>query len=200
MITFNNVMIAGYMVLLVWLIYTFFIKDDDKGGSKDDKPVVIDGVKYKVGGKETLGNIQEAKPIKSLGSKLTCEILSKITGKPVYKNLNINNMDTIYGRTGGVVDCSEPLGGITVDYHNDEYYSFTGPSYRNSDINEYYNRMANDEYKKDQLSENNIEHIDVPYTVDMCETTTEGRKCSRSVPLNIRKQRIEKYLRDKLVA
>ena len=185
------------LAVVVWAIYIIFFRDDDKGGS-EEKTVIIDGVKYRVGGTPQQDIVKEPKPIKSLGEKLTCEMLKKVTGKTVYSGMSVNGLDTIFGRTGGKVDCSEPLGSITVDYHNEDYYTFSGPNYRNGDILEFYNRIANDEYKKDQLRESNIIHIDVPYTVDMCEGTGEDKKCSRSVPLNIRRERIERYLREKL--
>jgi hypothetical protein len=187
------------LLILAWAIYTIFFDSNDNQNSKEET-VVVDGVKYKVGGGETLGKIQEPKPIKSLGSKLVCEVLSKVTGKPIYSNMDVNGMENLFGGTGGKVDCSEPLGSITVDYHNEEYYTFNGPNYRNGDILEYYSRIANDEYKKDQLIESNVIHIDVPYTVDMCEDTGEGKTCSRSVPLNIRRERIERYLRERLTS
>jgi len=96
------------------------------------------------------------------------------------------------------VDCIEPYSGIAIDYLSKDFYSFRngGP---NKDVYEFYDRVALNEYKEENLINGGINYVNIPYTVDHCTKNKNGDYvCDDNPSINVRKQRIKTYLDSKI--
>lgn len=141
----------------------------------------------------------EPKTIKTNGSKLACETLSKITGQKVKYNKSIDN-DRGFLHRGQIVDCYETYSNILLDYIPREFYVYNGPDEFNRNVYDSYNRWALHASKKDRIADESLRYIEVPFTVDKCHRDQENNLvCKENVPENIRRQRLEEYLKEKVL-
>ena len=79
-----------------------------------------------------------------------------------------------------------------------DFYSFKngGP---NKDVYEFYDRVALNEYKKENLINGGIKYLNIPYTVDHCTKNKEGdMECENNPSIMVRKERIKNYLQTKI--
>ena len=142
----------------------------------------------------------EPKTIKTNGSKLACETLSEITGQKVKYNKSIDN-DRGFLYRGQIVDCYETNNNIMLDYIPREFYTYNGPDNFNRNVYDAYNRWALHASKKDKISNNDMKFIEVPFTVDKCHRDKSNKLiCKQNVPENIRRQRLQEYIREKVLA
>ena len=136
--------------------------------------------------------------ISSIGSKLTCESLSEVLGQNIEKNKYFRDVKSIVSKSGTYVDCYEPKANIMLDYLPEEYYKYNGPDYKNSNVYDFYNRMAINESKKEKLFLKKNNYFEVPYVVDICQEIDGKTVCDRNTDQKTRKSRIREYLREKI--
>lgn len=183
------------MVLTTAIFYWLEMKMLESGYIQQ-KIVDIDGNKFLVP-TFVLPDSDPSK-ISNVGSKLTCESLSEILDQPIVKNKYFRDIKSMVSKSGTYVDCYEPKTNIILDYLPEEYYKYEGPDYKNSDVYDFYNRMAINEYKKEKLFMKKSNYFEVPYVVDICEDVGGKTVCDKNTDSKIRKARIKKYLSEKI--
>lgn len=124
--------------------------------------------------------------IKTLGNTLICESVKEITKNNTLYNAVIS--DNIR------VDCYDPKNQIAVDYLPEQFFKYVPGSLFNNSIEEYYNRISNQERKKDILTKEGIIYIEVPYKTDLCFNNT----CTENTSPYIRKERLTKHIQNEL--
>ena len=129
-------------------------------------------------------------PLKDIGTRISCDILTDVTGQRVLNNESIQETSSFISGNKLSVDCIEPYSGIAVDYLSKEFYRYNGKP-PNKDVYEFYDRVALNQFKKEKLNESGIKYVTVPYTVDHC---SETGVCDNNPSINIRKQRIRDYI------
>lgn len=195
-------MIKNFLKSVIILILTtmFFIWLEQKimdSGYIEQKIVDIDGNKYMV--PQFVMRPSDPKKIINSGNKLTCESMSEVLGQRIESNKYFDDVKNPVSKKGSYVDCFEPKTNLLVDYLSEEYYSYKGPDYINTDVYDFYNRMAINESKKEKLVDKKFHYIEVPYKVDICQEMDGKTVCDKKTPTNIRKERIKEYLREKIV-
>lgn len=188
--------IIYYIIFLILITLIFWAIEDSTINKFGTKLVEIDGQQYVVPDFTALEG--DPKIIKSIGSKLVCDSLSRLTGTKVKINRNIENSRSLLSGNPLKVDCYDQSNGIAAGYKPYEFYTYEGKNNFNRDVYEFYNRLALDASMKDTLASNDVLYIDVPYTVDKCEKVNGQLKCSKFVDEKIRNKRIDNYLKQKL--
>ena len=183
------------MIIITYIFYWLEMKMLENGYIQQ-KIMDIDGNKFLV----PTFVLPDSDPsrISNIGSKLTCESLSELMGQKVEKNKYFGDIRSVVSKSGTYIDCYEPKTKLGVDYLPRDYYKYEGPDYKNTDVYDFYDRMAINESKKEkfQLKKNN--YIEVPYKVDICEEKEGKLYCNKNTDHGIRKQRIKEYLKEKL--
>lgn len=185
-----------YFIFLIIITLIFWAIEDSTINKFGTKLVEVDGQQFVVPDFTALEG--DPKILKSIGSKLVCDSLERLTGQKVKINRNIENSRSLLSGNPLKVDCLNPSNGIAAGYKPYEFYNYQGRDNVNNDVYEFYNRLAIDASMKDTLSSMNITHIDVPYTVDKCEKVNGKLKCSKFVDEKVRRKRIDNYLKSKL--
>lgn len=185
------------MIVITFIFYWIEMKLLESGYIQQ-KIVDIDGNKFLVP-TFVLPDSDPAK-ISSVGSKLTCESLAEVLGQQVEKNKYFGDIRSVVSKKGTYVDCYEPKSNITLDYLAPDYYKYEGPDYKNSDVYDFYNRMAINESKKEKLSAKKSNYFGIPYLVDICENVNGKTVCNKNTDHNTRKTRIKEYLKEKISA
>lgn len=190
--------IIYYIIIAIIFAMIVFYIEDAIANNLNSKSIEFEGQTIVI---PDLSSFEgEPKIIKSNGSKLACETLSKVTGQKVKYNKSIDN-DRGFLYRGQIVDCFEIQNNIMLDYIPREYYTYNGPDEFNRNIYDAYNRWALHESKKDRISNEGLRYIEIPFTVDKCHRDNTGKLiCKQNVPENIRRQRLEEYLREKVLA
>ena len=185
-----------YLIFLILITILFWIIEDSTINKFGTKLVEVDGQQYMV--PDFTAFEGDPKIIKSIGSKLVCDSLNRITGAKIKINRNIEGSRSLLSGNPLKVDCFDPNNKIAAGYKPYEFYTYEGKNNINNDIYEFYNRLAIDASMKDTLSEKDIIYLEVPYTVDKCEKVNGELKCSKFVDEKVRKKRIDNYLKHKL--
>lgn len=133
--------------------------------------------------------------IRSSGSKLLCESLQEILKRPIKINKEVVGSRSIITGNPIYTDCQERTLKISSDYKTEDFYKYEKPGVYNKDVYEFYDRLALDSIKKTKISDLGYDHIDVPWTIDLCK----NKKCDFATPLELRKKRIKEYIRKKLL-
>ena len=189
--------IVYYLIFLIIITLIFWAIEDSTINKFGTKMVEVDGQQYMV--PDFTAFEGDPKIIKSIGSKLTCDSLSNITGQNVKINKNIEGSRSILSGNPLKIDCHDMSNNIMVDYKPREFYTYEGRNNINDNIYEFYNRLAMDALKKDKIKELGYDYIEVPYTVDKCEKINGELKCSKYVDESVRRVRIKKYLKERLL-
>lgn len=168
-----------------------------ESGYIEQKVVDIDGNKFLV--PTFVLRDSDPKKIADIGTKLTCESVNEILGQSVEQNKYFGDIKSVVSKKGTYVDCYEPKTSIAADYLSQDYYKFNGPDYKNSNIYDFYNRMAINESKKEKLFQKKLNYLEVPYNVDICELKDGKYHCDTKTPINVRKERIKAYLKEKII-
>lgn len=189
--------IVYYLIFLIIITLIFWAIEDSTINKFGTKMVEVDGQQYMV--PDFTAFEGDPKIIKSIGSKLTCDSLSNITGQNVKINKNIEGARSILSGNPLKTDCHDMSNNIMVDYKPREFYTYEGRNNINDNIYEFYNRLAMDALKKDKIKELGYDYIEVPYTVDKCEKINGELKCSKYVDESVRRVRIKKYLKERLL-
>jgi len=185
-----------YIIFLILITLIFWAIEDSTINKFGTKLIEVDGQQYVVPDFTALEG--DPKYIKSLGNKLVCDSLEKLTGQKVKINRNLEGSRSILSGNPLKVDCYDQSNGFAAGYKPYEYYTYEGKNNVNKDVYEFYNRLALDASMKDSLSKMDVNYIDVPYTVDKCEKINGKLKCSKYVDEKIRRKRIYNYLKSKL--
>lgn len=184
-----------YIAFLVILIWQLVFSENSLLG-KQEAMFEMDGNTYVI---SNMGGIKKYDPphIKNIGTRISCDLLKDITGQNISLEHNIKGTQSFISGNSLNVDCIEPYSNIAIDYLPKDYYSFKsgGP---NKDVYEFYDRIALNEYKKENLINGGINYFTIPYTVDHCEKTDEGYKCEDNPSITSRKNRIKDYLKTKI--
>ena len=183
------------MIIITMIFYWLEMKLLESGYIQQ-KLVDVDGNKFLVP-TFVLPDADPAK-ISSIGSKLTCESLSELLGQQVEKNKYFGDIRSVVSKRGTYVDCYEPKTNIILDYLPEDYYKYEGPDYKNLDVYDFYNRMAINESKKEKLFHKKHNYFEVPYMIDICKQIGDKTVCDKNTDHAIRKQRIKKFLKQKL--
>ena len=183
------------MVIITFVFYWIEMKLLE-GGYIQQKVVDIDGNKFLV--PTFVMPDSDPSKISSIGSKLTCESLSEVLGQKVEKNKYYGDVRSVVSKKGTYVDCYEPKTNIALDYLSHSYYKYNGPDYKNTDVYDFYNRMAINESKKEKLYIKNNNYLEVPYNIDICEDIDGKTVCDKNTDLKVRKSRIKEYLKEKI--
>lgn len=168
-----------------------------ESGYIEHRIIDVDGNKFMV--PTFVFRDSDPRKISDIGSKLTCESVSEILGQRPESNKYFNDVKSVVSKKGTYVDCYEPKTNVAVDYLSDDYYKFKGPDYINTDVYDFYNRMAITEAKKEKLFEKKLNYIQVPYKIDICQNIKGVSKCDKKTPIDVRKKRIKEYLRQKII-
>ena len=164
---------------------------------KQEAMFEMDGNTYVI---SNMGGASKADPasIKNLGTRLSCDLLRDITGQQISLNQSIQGTKSFLSGNKLSVDCIEPYSGIALDYLPEQFYSYDtkGP---NEDVYEFYDRVALNEYKKENLMNGGIKYLNIPYKVDHCEKKSDGKyECDNNPSINVRKKRLKQYLDSKI--
>ena len=168
-----------------------------ESGYIEQRIIDVDGNKFMV--PTFVFRDSDPRKISDIGSKLTCESVKEILGQKTENNKYFKDIKSVVSKKGTYVDCYEPKTSVAVDYLSDDYYKFKGPDYINTDVYDFYNRMAITESKKEKLFEKKLNYIQVPYKIDICENIKGVNKCDKGTPIDVRKKRIKEYLRQKII-
>jgi hypothetical protein len=189
--------IIYYLIFLVLMTMVFWFIEDSTINKFGTKIIEVDGQSFLVPDFTALEG--EPRLIKSIGSKLTCDSLEKITGQKIKINRNLEGSRNLLSGNTLKVDCLDEANNISAEYKPREFYTFEGKNNINEDVYEFYNRLAIDASKKDFLSSQQKLHIEIPYTIDKCETIDGKLKCEKYVDESIRRKRIYNYMKKKIL-
>lgn len=184
------------MMIVITFIFYWIEMSLLESGYIQQKVVDIDGNKFLVP-TFVLPDSDPSK-ISSVGSKLTCESLAEVLDQQVEKNKYFGDVKSVVSKRGTYVDCYEPKTNIILDYLSQDYYKYDGPDYKNSDVYDFYNRMAINESKKEKLFSKKNNYFEVPYLIDICEEVDGKTVCDKNTDHGVRKRRIKEYLREKM--
>ena len=170
------------------MIYQLVFSENSLLG-KQEAMFEIDGNTYVI---SNMGGATKTdpEPLKNVGTRISCDILMDVTGQRVLNNEGIRDTSSFISGNKLSVDCIEPHSGIAVDYLSEDFHKYDGKP-PNKDVYEFYDRVALSEYKKEKLNDAGINYLTIPYTVDHC---SEPGVCEKNPPINVRKQRIRKYI------
>ena len=193
-------MLYNFIYFLIFFIIAaiiFWLIEDQAMQGFGTKMVEIDGQHYLVPDFGAKG--RDPKVIKSTGSNLACESLQEITGQKVKYNRTIEGSKSVISGRPIMVDCQDTNNNIMVDYKPREFFTFNGPDHINNDVYEFYDRLALDTQKKERIGALGHNYIEIPYLVDNCVKVNNEWDCKKNIPLSLRKERIKKYLKEKII-
>jgi len=191
----SNLIYSFIFIIFVALIIALI--EDKAKKNFGTKIIEIDGNHFLVPDFSSKGS--DPKEIRSTGSKITCEVLSDLTGQRVRLNNYVDGSKSVITGDPVHVDCHEMTNNIMVDYKPREFFTFNGQDNINHDIYEFYDRLALDTIKKERISKVGHKYIEVPYTVDKCKKTEKGYECKDYVSDEVRKNKIRDYLKEQLL-
>ncbi len=189
----QSILYIAFLLILIWQL----VFSENSLMGKQEAMFEIDGNTYII---SNMGGNKKTDPVnlKNVGTRISCDLLKDITGQQVATDAGIMGTKSFISGDKLFVDCIEPYSGIAIDYLSKDFYSFKngGP---NKDVYEFYDRVALNEYKKENLTNGGIKHVNIPYTVDHCTKTSDGEyKCEDNPSITLRKQRIKNYLDSKI--
>jgi len=160
---------------------------------KQEAMFEIDGNTYVI---SNMGLNKKSDPsnLKNVGTRISCDILKDITGQQIISDAGINGTKSFISGNKLSVDCIEPYSGIAIDYLPKDFYSFSNGG-TNSDVYEFYDRVALNEFKKENLTNGGINYVSIPYTVDHCSKNSKGEYvCEDNPSITTRKKRVKDFL------
>lgn len=171
---------------------------DKLNSSMDTQIVEMDGMHYMV--PVFTGFSKDPRMIKDVGSVLACESLAEIMNQKVKMNYPVPGAKSVTTGNSIFADCYHPQTETMIDYHPKSHFKYEGSSLYNKDENDFYDRHALEQVKKEYLSRNKINYIEIPYLVDMCtfDNSSGEYKCQDYVDIDKRKKSIENYMRKEL--
>ena len=189
----QSILYITFLLILIWQI----VFSENSLLGKQEAMFEIDGNTYII---SNMGNNKKTDPgnIKNVGTRISCDLLKDITGQQIINDAGITGTKSFISGDKLSVDCIEPYSGIAVDYLSKDFYSFRngGP---NKDVYEFYDRVALNEFKKENLINGGIKYLNIPYTVDHCSKNKEGdMECENNPSITVRKERIRNYLNSKI--
>lgn len=132
--------------------------------------------------------------IKNVGTRISCDMLKDVTGQNVSLNHNIKDTKSFISGNSLSVQCIEPFSGVAVDYLSKEFYEYNMGDI-NKDVYEFYDRMALNEHKNQELSQKGIKYIRIPWLVDHCTKAENNKyKCEDRPSIQKRTERVKTYL------
>ena len=187
-----------YFLFTIIAVAIFWMIMDKINASMDTQIVEMDGMHYMV--PVFNGFQKDPRMIKDIGSTLVCESLAEIMNHKVKMNYPVPGAKSVTTGNSIFSDCYHPETETMVDYHPKAHYNFDGPGIYNSDENDFYDRHVLEQIKKEHVSKNKINYVEVPYLVDMCEYDKSKQEyiCSDNVERKKRKTAIKNYLREQL--
>ena len=189
----QSLLYIAFLVILIWqLVFT-----ENSLMGKQEAMFEIDGNTYVI---SNMGSNKKTDPsnIKNVGTRISCDLLKDITGQQIISDADITGTKSFISGNKLSVECIEPYSGIAVDYLPKDFYSFRkgGP---NSDAYEFYDRVALNEFKKENLTNGGLKYLSIPYTVDHCSKNGKGEyNCEDNPSISVRKERIKKFLNTKI--
>lgn len=188
-----------YYVIFAILATLFILYVESMMGNIDTsgtQTINIDGVEYIFPDIK----IREREPrlIKDIGSKLVCESLEEIIDQKVKYNSQIPGLSSLISKDYVYADCHEPNTKIMADYKPKDLFLYEGKSNYNSNFYEFYDRLALDAYKTDNITKKKFHYIEVPYTIDICDEKEGKMHCDVNMPFSVRKRRIKTYMKEKM--
>lgn len=189
----QSILYIAFLVLLIWQL----VFSENSLMGKQEAMFEIDGNTYII---SNMGSNKKVDPvnIKNVGTRVSCDALKDITGQQIITDAGITGTKSFISGEKLSVDCIEPFSGIAIDYLPKDFYSYrnNGP---NKDVYEFYDRVALNEFKKENLTNGGIKHLNIPYTVDHCFKNSAGEyTCENNPPISVRKERIRNYLNSKI--
>jgi hypothetical protein len=187
-----------YILFTALLMVVFLLVLDKLNSSIDNQIIEIDGMHYMV--PVFNGFHKDPRMIKDVGSVLVCESLAEIMNQKVKMNYPVPGAKSVTTGNSIFADCYHPETETMVDYHPKAHYKYKGPSIYNADENDFYDRHALEQIKKEHISKNKIHYVEVPHLVDMCtyNKNTDDYDCNDHVDREKRKDLIKNYLREQL--
>ena len=197
-------MAAFFMNVLYYILFTallmviFLLVLDKLNSSMDTQIVEIDGMHYMV--PVFNGFQKDPRMIKDVGSVLVCESLAEIMNQKVKMNYPVPGAKSVTTGNSIFADCYHPETDTMADYHPKAHWKYEGPTIYNNDENDFYDRHALEQIKKEHISKNKIHYVEVPHLVDMCtyNKDTEEYDCDEHKDRAKRKESIKNYLREQL--
>lgn len=180
-----------YIIFLLIMIWQLAISEESTFG-KQEAMFEFEGNTYVISnmGKTNTDPVD----IKNVGSRISCDTLKDVTGQKISLNHNIKDTKSFISGNNLSVQCIEPFSGVAVDYLSKEFYEYNDGGV-NKDVYEFYDRMALNEHKNQELSKKGIKYIRVPWLVDHC-TYDEDNKyvCEDRPSITTRTARVKTYL------
>jgi hypothetical protein len=189
----QSILYISFLLILIWQL----VFSENSLLGKQEAMFEIDGNTYII---SNMGTSKKSDPanLKNVGTRISCDLLKDITGQQIISDAGITGTKSFISGDKLSVDCIEPYSGIAIDYLSKDFYSFKngGP---NKDVYEFYDRVALNEYKKENLINGGINYVNIPYTVDHCAKNKNGDYvCDDNPSISVRKQRIKTYLDSKI--
>jgi len=195
--TLKNTVSSLFVLIVTTYIFWWLEYKLLESGYIEQRVVEIDGQRYLM--PTFVMKKSDPRKITSLGNKLVFDSLNEIVGRKSEKNKYFDDVKSMVSKNGTYVDCYEENTKVAIDYLNEDYFKYDGPSHINNDFYDFYDRLAIDELKKEKLVEKGVNYIRVPYQVDICEVNEKGKRvCDKNTPEDIRKRRIKGFLMEKI--
>jgi hypothetical protein len=180
-----------YIIFLLIMIWQLAISQESTLG-KQEAMFEFDGNTYVI---SNMGRTNtDPVDIKNVGSRISCDTLKEVTGQKVSLNHTVKDTKSFISGNNLSVQCIEPFSGVAVDYLSREFYEYTNKDV-NKDVYEFYDRMALNEHKNEQLSQKGIKYIRIPWVVDHCTRGSDNKyMCDDSPSIKTRSDRVRSYL------
>jgi hypothetical protein len=197
---FYNILFYCIIIFIIFMVYMYIDNNYNNYKIKNDSKIIDlgDGRRVMIQELENGRKEEEPRVIKTIGSKLVCDVVAELTQQNILVDHKLPNTKSPI--SGGQLSTDCYLDGLNLafDYNPKELYEFNSSSFLTKDIYEFYYRLAIKESKKDQLSEKGISLINIPYFVDMCVENKNSYSCEERVNLATRKERIKNYIKNNI--
>ena len=180
-----------YIIFLLIMIWQLVVSEESTLG-KQEAMFEFDGNTYVISnmGKTNMDPVD----IKNVGSRISCDSLKDITGQKISLNHSVKETKSFISGNNLSVQCIEPFSGVAIDYLSKDFYEYKNRDV-NKDVYEFYDRMALNEHKNQELSQKGIKYIRVPWLVDHCIKGSDDKYvCEDSPSIAKRTERIKTYL------
>ena len=189
----QSILYIAFLLILIWQL----VFSENSLMGKQEAMFEMDGNTYII---SNMGGMGKTDPenIKNVGTRLSCDLLKEITGQKVSIDQGIEGTKSFISGNKLSVDCIEPYSGIALDYLPKNFYSYDNNGV-NKDVYEFYDRVALNEFKKENLTNGGLKYLNIPYTVDHCSKDSSGEYlCENNPSIMDRKERLKEYLTTKI--
>ena len=182
-----------YIILILVILWQLTLSENSLLG-KQEASFELDGNTYVISNMGNAKHQLDPADLKNVGTRISCDTLKEVTGQQVLQNHEINGTKSFISGKKLSVSCVEPYSKIAIDYLPEGFYSY-GKSSPSKDVYEFYDRVALNKYKEDELKKGGMNYFTIPYNVDHdnCETG----KC-RIPDMKTRKNRIRDYIQNRI--